>query len=290
MHPEMYSVTWPTYSDHLKIMMKELMMNEDFSDVTLVTEDKKLLKANMNILGACSSVFKDLLKKEKNSNTIMYLRGIQFSEMESILQFIYLGEATFYEERMNEFMMVAKSLEIKDLWNAKTESTDEPEEESFTTEEGTFNESLKEHTAISNHPEIQVEPSENEQGTFYENLKEQTVVSDHSEIQSPKEKQRRVFRVNGKYECSQCKMTFAHSKSLHRHKNSIHNGVKYACSQCDRQFTQQGCLYRHIKSKHEGVKYSCGPCDYQTTRPDCLAQHNKSKLHEIKTATAVWGK
>ena len=41
MHPEKYSLTWYTYSDHLKSMMKELMMNEDSSDVTLVTEDKE---------------------------------------------------------------------------------------------------------------------------------------------------------------------------------------------------------------------------------------------------------
>ena len=99
MHPENYSLTWQGYSDHLKTMMKELMMNEDFSDVTLVTEDKKRIKANMNILSACSPVFKDIFKKEKNSSSIMYLRGIQFSEMESIMQFLYLGEATFFEER-----------------------------------------------------------------------------------------------------------------------------------------------------------------------------------------------
>ena len=49
MHPEKYSLTWHTYSDHLKSMMKELIMNEDFSDVTLVTEDKKQIKANINI-------------------------------------------------------------------------------------------------------------------------------------------------------------------------------------------------------------------------------------------------
>ena len=108
MHPEKYSLTWHTYSDHLKNMMKELMMNEDFSDVTLVTEDKKQIKANINILSACSPVFKDILKKEKNSNQIIYLRGIQYSEIKSIMQFIYLGEATFYKERMVEFLAVAK--------------------------------------------------------------------------------------------------------------------------------------------------------------------------------------
>ena len=55
-------LTWPTYSDHVKGMMKELMMNEDFSDVTLVTEDKKQIKANISVLSACSPVFKDILK------------------------------------------------------------------------------------------------------------------------------------------------------------------------------------------------------------------------------------
>ena len=62
-----YCLTWPTHSDHLKSMMKELMMNEDFSDVTLVTEDKKQINANISVLSACSPVFKDILKKEKNT-------------------------------------------------------------------------------------------------------------------------------------------------------------------------------------------------------------------------------
>ena len=77
-------------------MMKEVMEDEDFSDVTLVTEDKEHIRANMNILSACSPVFKDIFKKERKSRSTIFLRGIQYSEMESILQFIYLGEATFY--------------------------------------------------------------------------------------------------------------------------------------------------------------------------------------------------
>ena len=50
-------------------MMKELMINEDFSDVTLITEDKKQIKANINILSASGPVLKDILKKEKNSSS-----------------------------------------------------------------------------------------------------------------------------------------------------------------------------------------------------------------------------
>ena len=62
MHQKKYSLSWHAYADHLKSMMKKLMMNEDFADVILVTEDKKQIKANISVLSACSPVFKDILK------------------------------------------------------------------------------------------------------------------------------------------------------------------------------------------------------------------------------------
>ena len=45
----------------------------------------------------------------------IYLRGVNHSEINSILQFVYLGEASFHETRVNEFLSLAKSLEIKEL-------------------------------------------------------------------------------------------------------------------------------------------------------------------------------
>ena len=35
--------------------------------------------------------------------------------MESILQFLYLGEGKFYYERIGELMKVAKDLQVKDI-------------------------------------------------------------------------------------------------------------------------------------------------------------------------------
>ena len=199
MHQEKYSLTWQTYSDHLKSMMKELMMNEDYSDVTLVTEDKKQIKANIHILSACSPVFKDFLKKENKSSTIMYLRGIQYSEMESIMQFIYLGKTTFYEERMDEFLSVAKSLEIKELCNAETETNVKPEEEILPTDPEAFSESLIEQT---NEPD-----------------------------QPPQERRRQTVSLNGKHECEPCQKTFYDKPTLNRHMKSKHEGVKFLCDQ-----------------------------------------------------------
>ena len=252
MHQEKYSLTWHTYSDHLKGMMKELMTNEDFSDVTLVTEDKKQIKANINILSACSPVFKEIFKKEKKSSTIMYLRGIQFSEIESIMQFIYLGEATFSEERIDEFIAVAKSLEIKELCNAEPGTNDEPEEEQTTTDPVTS--SVK--------------------------LEGKTIIPDNrSHIEG-----REVSSVNGKYECDVCQKTFVSNTVVRLHKQSVHDGVKYDCDQCDYQATSRGNLKIHIQSKHEGVKYACDQCDYQATQQSSLNRHIQSQHEGIRYA------
>ena len=125
MQPENYSLVWHSYSDHLRDMMKELMTNDDLADVTLVSEDRKQIKAHKNILSACSPVFKDIVKFEQSAKTIVYLRGINFSELEAIMQFIYLGEATFNEERIYKLLAVARSLEIKELCNAETDKNND---------------------------------------------------------------------------------------------------------------------------------------------------------------------
>ena len=37
------------------------------------------------------------------------------NQSHEILQFMYLGEATFYQDRINEFLNVARSLDIKEI-------------------------------------------------------------------------------------------------------------------------------------------------------------------------------
>ena len=59
MDQDKYSLQWHTYSDHLRNILKEMISDDSFADVTLITDDKKQIKAHRNILSACSSVFKE---------------------------------------------------------------------------------------------------------------------------------------------------------------------------------------------------------------------------------------
>ena len=115
MNQEKYNLNWHTYSDHLRDLLHNMRQLEYLTDVTLVCDDQKQFKAHKIVLSACSNVFKNIIDSLPLNSSVIYLRGIQHQEMESILEFTYLGVATFYQERMNEFLNVAKNLEIKEI-------------------------------------------------------------------------------------------------------------------------------------------------------------------------------
>ena len=167
---------------------------------------------------------------------------------------------------MDEFLAVAKSLEIKELWNESHEKTDEPKEEPLTSD---TNDELKSDPLFD--PEM-----------YTKNFEEQTVISDQIKMRAPQESQRSAVSVSGRHECDQCNKTYSGRGELNRHKRIVHQGVTYACDQCDFQATQQSTLTVHIQSKHEGVKYACDHCDYQATKQSNLTQHTQSKHEGIQ--------
>lgn len=115
MYNENYSLNWDTFPDHLLSVMAELFASNHLTDVTLVCDDKKILRAHKIILSSSSSVFKNILSELTQNNSVIYLRGINHQEMESILKFMYLGTITLDKNRFDEFLNVALSLEVKEI-------------------------------------------------------------------------------------------------------------------------------------------------------------------------------
>ena len=111
---EKFNLTWHTFSSHGQELFKNLLETQEFSDVTLFSDDHHQYRVHKFILSACSSAFRKILTSNPLNSSI-YLRGIHHEELESILQFIYLGKATIYHERMNEFLNVAKNFDIKEI-------------------------------------------------------------------------------------------------------------------------------------------------------------------------------
>merc|ERR1712051_238939 len=96
-------------------MCRNLYLEGHYADVTLVSDDQTQFKAHKMVLCASSPFFKKIIDNNPNQHPLIYLRGIQSYEIESILQFMYLGEGKCYQERMGEFIKVAKDLEVKEI-------------------------------------------------------------------------------------------------------------------------------------------------------------------------------
>ena len=110
-----YNLTWDNFPKHMKQVFSDLCSLEYYSDVTIVCDDLKLLKAHRFILSGCSEVFKTMLEGFHSSQPCIYLRGIKYEEMELVLKYIYNGEATIDLEFLETFLRVAKDLKIKGI-------------------------------------------------------------------------------------------------------------------------------------------------------------------------------
>merc|ERR1712129_330174 len=94
----------------------------DFSDVTLVSDDDKHMKANKVILAASSSVFRNIIKSNKHPYPVIFLRGFKSCYLEYLLDFIYLGEVKVPQEDLKEFLDSAEDLKIKGLTEKSLEN------------------------------------------------------------------------------------------------------------------------------------------------------------------------
>jgi len=90
----------------------KLMNDQDLVDVTLVCDDGKIIKAHKVILGAGSEFFKRMFSSNPHQNPLVYLYGIDRVNLESALEFLYLGETSVLECNLQNFLDISEKLRI----------------------------------------------------------------------------------------------------------------------------------------------------------------------------------
>ena len=120
---ENFCLRWNDFESNVSGAFRDLRAEADFFDVTLSCTDSngRSLQAHKVILSACSSFFKSLLRQQTTQNShpnpFIYLRGVSFSDLSSVLDFMYHGEVNVAQEDLNSFLSVAEELQIKGLTN-----------------------------------------------------------------------------------------------------------------------------------------------------------------------------
>jgi len=114
MESEKFCLRWNDFEPNISNALRELREEKDFFDITLACDDSQI-QAHKVILSACSSFFKSVLRRNPHQHPLLYLRGVKYNELMSILNFMYRGEVNIAQEELNSFLSVAEDLKVKGL-------------------------------------------------------------------------------------------------------------------------------------------------------------------------------
>ena len=128
MGSEKFCLRWNDFESNISSAFRELRDDKDFFDVTLACDDEQI-QAHKVILSACSQFFRNILRRNPHQHPLLYLKGVRFTDMQAVLNFMYHGEVNVAQEELNSFLAVAEELRVKGLTQNQSGSS---MKESFT--------------------------------------------------------------------------------------------------------------------------------------------------------------
>ena len=115
---EKFCLKWNDFERNVSFAFSELRDVGDLFDVTLSCGEKQI-QAHKLILSACSTFFRNIFKHNPHQHPLLYLRGIKYEELQSILDFMYHGEVNVAQADLSNFLLVAEDLQVKGLTQNK---------------------------------------------------------------------------------------------------------------------------------------------------------------------------
>jgi len=122
MGSEKFCLRWNDFETNISSAFRELRDDKDFFDVTIACDDEQL-QAHKVILSACSPFFRNILRRNPHQHPLLYLKGVKYTDLQSVLNFMYHGEVNVAQEELNSFLAVAEDLRVKGLTQNQSAGT-----------------------------------------------------------------------------------------------------------------------------------------------------------------------
>ena len=252
---EKLCLKWNDFQENISNAFRSFGDSLDFADVTLACEDGEQFEAHKIILATSSPIFQNLLNRNKNTNPIIYMRGVKSADLRAIVDFLYQGEANVFQGDLDSFLAIAQELKLKGLTGKEGETESDSEPKQFldrdvrTKSKSLFN--ADQHAAnLTN-----IEKAEstrtvalNSKPIASEDMLDQQVKSmmhkSQNKIQSGK-------RLTTAAICNVCGKE-GHPRNISNHIESNHmEGISIPCSLCQKTFRSRTCLWKHRQTFHQ---------------------------------------
>ena len=251
---EKVSLKWQDFKNNSTDLLGSLRKDTNFTDVTLVAEDGQCVEGHKVLLAGSSQFFQSLLKTKQHSHPLIFMRGVkQSADLDSILDFIYLGEAFVEKEKLGKFLELADELGIRGLSRniqidqEKSVSEIEIEKEGIT---------YQNQDGIISLNEIELNPHRIDEKLFIEPADDESYISVILDDLDKKVKslmQPGQSTNNGKKSktCKECGKEGAY-QTIKDHIEAKHiKGTSLPCIMCSKTFGSRATLKQHIYNAHK---------------------------------------
>merc|ERR1712086_796919 len=103
-------------------------------------------------MAACSSFFRNVFRKTKQTHPFVYLKGVLHKDLVALLDYIYTGETQVAAEDVDRFIEVAREMRVNGLaeGDEEVQNIDESDEESLSETLNTTDELESETSKLNN--------------------------------------------------------------------------------------------------------------------------------------------
>ena len=232
---EKFCLKWNDFNSNVAKSFKLLRNEQEFFDVTLVSDDHKKVQAHRVVLSACSSYFKSILRgNDESSKILLCLDQINSQELSNVLDYIYNGEVQILQDDINRFLDIAQRFQLDGLLKSD-EDTKPVEEVFFLPEENINKPEVKERNVgvnISSQESITIQPFGS--------------ITSIEELDSTIEKNFEKD-IEGYFCCKICGKKDKKKFNIREHIETHIEGLSFPCNQCEHVSRSRQGIRKHLQ-------------------------------------------
>ena len=244
---EKFSLKWNDFQSNLTRSFSQLRQEEDFYDVTLVSDDNVHISSHKLVLSVSSEFFKDILRKSAHPNPMIYLSGINCKELYFVMEYIYNGEVEILEEDLKIFLEIAKKLKLDGLMNEQliNQYDQNPNDQTFP--------NIKEDED-EKPPTIFLSVEFMKKYKKYEKNHIKSLDVSTTNLDANEAVEQLIYRNGDIFECKTCGKTATRIGDIRKHVEVHIDGLSFKCNVCGIKFRSRMVLGNH-KRNHKRRNY-----------------------------------
>ena len=235
---EKFCLKWNDFESNISKSFTKLRGETQLFDVTLVGQDQRKVSAHRLVLSACSDFFKNIFYSNTHSHPMLYLDGVDSSEINLMLDYIYRGEIQIQQDHLDRFLEVANKFKLEGLMGSDDEDIAKIENVNYNEEKVVVNEPLINDTRNQN-----IKPKPKERALKV--IQDPSEMIDASNTDVNQMYQELIVKDGGHFRCTVCDKSMGHKGSMTRHVETHMTGLSYDCKHCGEKFRSRNTLKHH---------------------------------------------